>query len=115
MSARTARRRWRAATGAFPDTRYLLYIKIGTGIDCGIVADGRLHRGAQGSAGDIGHIRVGERDDPCRCGNSGCLEAIAGGSALATRLTDLGLDATSGLDMPLGDALRCRTPRAGRS
>lgn len=45
---------------AFPDTRYLLYIKVGTGIGCGIVADGRLHRGAQGSAGDIGHIRVGD-------------------------------------------------------
>ncbi|WP_055550950.1 ROK family transcriptional regulator [Streptomyces kanamyceticus] len=84
---------------AFPDTRYLLYIKVGTGIGCGIVADGRLHRGAQGSAGDIGHIRVGELDDPCRCGNSGCLEAIAGGAALARRLSALGLEATSGSDV----------------
>ncbi|MDG4866248.1 ROK family protein, partial [Streptomyces sp. T-3] len=58
---------------AFPDTRYLLYIKVGTGIGCGIVADGRLHRGAQGSAGDIGHIRVGDEEEPCRCGNTGCL------------------------------------------
>ncbi|MFJ2770699.1 ROK family protein [Streptomyces sp. NPDC087300] len=84
---------------AFPDTRYLLYIKVGTGIGCGIVADGRLHRGAQGSAGDIGHIRVGDLEDPCRCGNSGCLEAIAGGAALARRLAGLGLDATSGSDV----------------
>ncbi|MDQ8702730.1 ROK family transcriptional regulator [Streptomyces sp. LHD-70] len=84
---------------AFPDTRYLLYLKVGTGIGCGIVADGRLHRGAQGSAGDIGHIRVGELDDPCRCGNSGCLEAVAGGAALARRLADLGLDASSGSDV----------------
>ncbi|WP_338118064.1 ROK family transcriptional regulator [Streptomyces coryli] len=84
---------------AFPGTRYLLYLKVGTGIGCGIIADGRLHRGAQGSAGDIGHIRVGEREELCRCGNSGCLEAIAGGAALAERLTELGLEARSGLDV----------------
>ena len=48
-----------------------------------IIADGRLHRGAQGSAGDVGHIQVS--DDPsviCRCGNVGCLEALAGGEAI---------------------------------
>ncbi|MEV6105193.1 ROK family transcriptional regulator [Streptomyces sp. NPDC051940] len=84
---------------AFPGTRYLLCIKIGTGIGCGIIADGRLHRGAQGSAGDIGHIRVGEREELCRCGNSGCLEAIAGGASLAERLTEAGLPAASGLDV----------------
>ncbi|MEV0522714.1 ROK family transcriptional regulator [Streptomyces sp. NPDC050439] len=84
---------------AFPDTRYLLYIKVGTGIGCGIVADGRLHRGAQGSAGDIGHIRVGDIEDPCRCGNSGCLEAVAGGAAIARKLSELGLRATSGSDV----------------
>ncbi|MGW6057748.1 ROK family protein [Streptomyces sp. NPDC055189] len=84
---------------AFPDTRYLLYIKVGTGIGCGIVADGRLHRGAQGSAGDIGHIRVGDIEDPCRCGNSGCLEAVAGGAAIARKLSGLGLQATSGSDV----------------
>ncbi|MEV6752448.1 ROK family transcriptional regulator [Streptomyces sp. NPDC051214] len=84
---------------AFPDTRYLLYIKVGTGIGCGIVADGRLHRGAQGSAGDIGHIRVGDIEDPCRCGNSGCLEAVAGGAAIARKLSELGLPATSGSDV----------------
>ncbi|MFH8487047.1 ROK family transcriptional regulator [Streptomyces longisporoflavus] len=84
---------------AFPDTRYLLYIKVGTGIGCGIVADGRLHRGAQGSAGDIGHIRVGDIEDPCRCGNTGCLEAVAGGAAIARKLSGLGLEATSGSDV----------------
>ncbi|MEU6440850.1 ROK family protein [Streptomyces sp. NPDC047046] len=78
---------------------HLLYLKIGTGIGCGIVADGRIYRGAQGSAGDIGHIRVGEREDPCRCGNSGCLEAIAGGAALADRLGELGLEAAGSLDI----------------
>ncbi|MFJ9681743.1 ROK family protein [Streptomyces sp. NPDC101194] len=84
---------------AFPDCRYLLYIKVGTGIGCGIVAEGELHRGAQGCAGDIGHIRVADLDDPCRCGNSGCLEAVAGGASLAAKLVGLGHDATSGSDV----------------
>ena len=61
----------------------VVVIKIGTGIGAGIISNGRLHRGAQGSAGDVGHIQV--VDDPsvvCRCGNVGCLEALAGGAAL---------------------------------
>ena len=62
-----------------------VFVKIGTGIGAGIVVDGRIHRGAQGSAGDVGHIHVqaGEREVTCRCGMSGCLEAFAGGAALA--------------------------------
>ena len=55
----------------------------GTGVGAGIISDGHLHRGAQGSAGDVGHIQV--TDDPavvCRCGNIGCLEALAGGAAI---------------------------------
>ena len=68
----------------WPDTEHLLLIKVGTGIGCGIVADGHIHRGARGAAGDIGHIRATSREDViCRCGNIGCLEAIAGGQALA--------------------------------
>lgn len=72
---------WRAGIAIGHDN--VIVVKIGTGIGAGIVSDGRLHRGAQGSAGDIGHIQV--VDDPavvCRCGNLGCLEALAGGRAL---------------------------------
>ena len=61
----------------------MIFIKIGTGIGAGILIDGKLHRGAHGSAGDVGHMQV--TDDPailCRCGNIGCLEALAGGAAL---------------------------------
>lgn len=82
--------------GGYPGHRYLLFVKIGTGIGCGIIADRFLHRGAQGCAGDIGHIRVSGHDDAgCRCGNSACLEAVAGGAALARRLSALDLPATS--------------------
>jgi glucokinase-like ROK family protein len=62
----------------------VIYVKIGTGIGAGLVSGSRLHRGSQGCAGDIGHIAV--VDDPavvCRCGNIGCLEAVAGGGALS--------------------------------
>lgn len=62
----------------------LIYIKIGSGIGAGILTHGRLHRGAQGCAGDIGHIAVASATDViCRCGNVGCLEALAGGIAIA--------------------------------
>src|SRR6185437_2375339 len=64
--------------------RHALYVKIGTGIGAGLISNGRLHRGAQGCAGDLGHISaVDDQDVLCRCGNYGCLEALAGGAALA--------------------------------
>ena len=66
------------------DADDLLYIKIGSGIGSGIIASGRVHRGAKGSAGDIGHIAVADDSKiVCRCGQNGCLEAVAGGWALA--------------------------------
>jgi glucokinase-like ROK family protein len=61
----------------------VVFIKIGTGIGAGIIVKGELHRGAQGCAGDVGHMQV--TADPgivCRCGKVGCLEALAGGGAL---------------------------------
>jgi glucokinase-like ROK family protein len=73
---------WRAGIAQGHDN--VIVVKIGTGIGAGIISDGRLHRGAQGSAGDIGHIGVvNDRAIVCRCGNTGCLEALAGGYALA--------------------------------
>ena len=58
------------------------FVKIGTGIGCGIICRGQIYRGADGCAGDIGHIAVVNSDVVCRCGNAGCLEAVAGGAAL---------------------------------
>jgi predicted NBD/HSP70 family sugar kinase len=69
----------------------LIYVKVATGIGAGIIAGGRLQRGAQGAAGDIGHIRSSEHTDAiCACGTAGCIEAVASGSALARRLRALG-------------------------
>lgn len=64
-----------------------LFVKIGTGIGCGIVVDGKIYRGVSGSAGDIGHIRVDDTGPICACGNAGCLEAYFGGAALAREAT----------------------------
>jgi len=61
----------------------VVFAKVGTWIGGGLISGGRLHRGVQGSAGEIGHLKV--TDDPsviCRCGRVGCLAALAGGSAL---------------------------------
>jgi len=78
----------------------LLFIKVGTGIGCGVIASGRVHRGAQGAAGDLGHVRVpGAEDALCRCGNTGCVEAVAGGRAIAERLRTLGLAAHDSRDV----------------
>ncbi len=64
--------------------RDVIYVKIGSGIGAGLISQGSLHRGAQGGAGDIGHTAVSEDSSViCRCGNIGCLEALAGGAALA--------------------------------
>ncbi len=78
-------------TRAFADIRDLLYVKVATGIGAGIISGGVLQRGAQGSAGDIGHVRI-ERGDgvACHCGNFGCLEALASGPAVARLLRESG-------------------------
>jgi glucokinase-like ROK family protein len=61
----------------------LLFVKIGTGIGCGIYLGGEVYRGTDGCAGDIGHIKVEDAGPLCTCGNVGCLEALFGGAALA--------------------------------
>ena len=59
-----------------------LVIKVGTGIGCGIVCHGEVYRGANGSAGDVGHICVDTAGPRCHCGNLGCVEAMAAGPAI---------------------------------
>ncbi|MCW2531063.1 MAG: sugar kinase [Blastococcus sp.] len=70
--------------GAARNQQDVIYVKVGTGIGAGLISSGRLHRGTQGAAGDIGHARVDAASGiVCRCGNVGCLEALAGGAALS--------------------------------
>jgi predicted NBD/HSP70 family sugar kinase len=76
-----------------------VFIKVGTGIGSGLILGGRLQRGADGAAGDIGHVQTSSDDVVCRCGNRGCLEASAGGAALAARLRAQGHDTSRSSDV----------------
>ena len=78
----------------WPDEPNMMFVKVATGIGSGLISDGRLHRGSRGSAGDMGHVQLPHGADvPCSCGNLGCLEAVASGSAIAARLTAAGIPA----------------------
>ena len=85
---------------AWPSTEHLMFVKVATGIGAGVISGGQLLRGAQGVAGDIGHVRVARGSDvQCACGNRGCLEALASGPAIARALRAQGVDAADGNDV----------------
>jgi predicted NBD/HSP70 family sugar kinase len=93
--------------------RSLILVKVSTGIGTGIVIDGRLYTGADGGAGDIGHVRVsGQSGAVCQCGMHGCLAAVASGRAIAAELTVLGEPVASGHEV--GELLRAGHADAGR-
>ncbi|HEY2508542.1 MAG TPA: ROK family glucokinase [Streptosporangiaceae bacterium] len=122
---------WAETTlGAARGQEHVLLITVGTGIGAGLVLDGRLYRGRWGAAGEPGHYRVVPDGRLCGCGNRGCWEQYASGSALvaeardfarrspasAVRLIQLGGGTAEGIDGPAvttaardGDAaaLRC--------
>ncbi|MEU9167368.1 ROK family transcriptional regulator [Streptomyces sp. NPDC048420] len=80
--------------------RQSIMVKVGSGIGAGVIADGRLYRGATGGAGEITHVRVeAAQDTPCSCGNTGCLETVASGAALVRILRERGLRVTTTEDV----------------
>lgn len=84
-----------AKYGAGVGVENQLFVKIGSGIGCGVILGGRLYRGTHGCAGDIGHISLRGNEELCSCGNRGCLEAIASGRALGRLGTRLAMDGES--------------------
>ncbi len=64
----------------------VVYVKVASGLGAGLVVGGRLHRGATGIAGEIGHVQVGEHGQVCRCGNRGCLETLVSAPRLLEQL-----------------------------
>lgn len=70
----------------------LCYLNVGTGLSAGVVSGGQIVRGLHNGAGELGHLSVDSRGEPCVCGQRGCLEAVAGGAGVARRLAAIGAD-----------------------
>ncbi|OVE76914.1 hypothetical protein BVX98_04410 [bacterium F11] len=66
-------------TQAPPKTKHVIVVTLGTGVGGGIILDGKLYRGATGTAGEIGHLIMKEDGRKCNCGDAGCLETYSGG------------------------------------
>jgi glucokinase len=69
--------------GAGRGARNLVYVTLSTGIGGGIIIDGKLYTGKSGAAGEVGHMTIDVNGLRCRCGNIGCWETLASGTALA--------------------------------
>ncbi len=78
--------------GAGSGAEHFVYVGLGTGIGGGIVVYGELLRGAQGSAGELGHVTIHPTGPRCACGNRGCLEAYSSGSAIQRRAREVAAD-----------------------
>ena len=83
----------------FPDEAELLFVKVGSGIGAAAISRGVLLRGADGAAGDIGHVRMYGSTAACICGAVGCLAASASGTAMARELRDQGFAAFTSRDV----------------
>lgn len=93
----------RVLGGAVTD---LCYLNAGTGISAAFIADGTIVRGARNGAGELGHFSIEPDGEPCVCGQLGCLEAIAGGGRVASRLAGIGADLAT---LPANPDPRART------
>ncbi|MCR4425330.1 MAG: ROK family protein [Firmicutes bacterium] len=71
--------------GAGRGTSHMIYITVSTGIGSGLILGGQLYRGFSGSAGELGHVTMVKDGPLCGCGNRGCLEAVASGTAIGRR------------------------------
>jgi glucokinase len=72
--------------GAGRGSRDMVYLTMSTGVGAGVIAEGKLLRGAFGAAGEVGHLPIEFPGEICRCGLSGCLEVYVGGHAWRSRL-----------------------------
>jgi len=97
--------RWGAAQNA----RTVVFLALGTGVGGALILDGRLHHGARGAGGELGHLILVPDGPPCTCGGRGCLEQYASGPALLARFHTLGGDPGLTDGGPLAD-LAVREP-----
>ena len=78
--------------GVGSEAEHLVFVTLGTGIGGGIITHGILMRGAQGSGGELGHVTVQATGPRCACGNRGCLEALASGTAIGRRAREVAIE-----------------------
>ena len=106
--------------GAARGAADVVYVKVASGLGAGIVLGGRLHRGATGIAGEVGHVQVGEEGQVCRCGNRGCLETLVAAPRLLAVLQpaydeDLSVERVLELDLAGDAGVRRVLSDAGRA
>src|SRR5918997_531819 len=75
--------------GAGKDVEHQVFITLGTGVGGGVITHGVLLRGAQGAGGELGHVTLDPDGPVCGCGNHGCLEALASGTAIGRRAREV--------------------------
>ena len=78
--------------GVGSEADHLVFVALGTGIGGGVITQGILMRGAQGSGGELGHVTIHATGPRCACGNHGCLEALASGTAIGRRARELAVE-----------------------
>jgi len=78
--------------GVGSEADHLVFVTLGTGIGGGVITHGVLMRGAQGSGGELGHVTVQATGPRCACGNRGCLEALASGTAIGRRAREAAVE-----------------------
>jgi glucokinase len=78
--------------GAGKDVEHQVFITLGTGVGGGVITHGVLLRGAQGAGGELGHVTLDPEGPLCGCGNRGCLEAVASGTAIQRRAREFAND-----------------------
>jgi glucokinase len=78
--------------GAGKDVEHQVFITLGTGVGGGVITHGVLLRGAQGAGGELGHVTLDPEGPVCGCGNHGCLEAVASGTAIQRRAREFAND-----------------------
>jgi glucokinase len=78
--------------GAGSEVDHLVFLTLGTGVGGGIITEGVLLRGAQGAGGELGHVTIQATGPRCSCGNHGCIEALASGTAIRRRAMEVAVE-----------------------
>src|SRR6266568_4237500 len=76
--------------GAGRGSKHMVYLTVSTGIGGGVIINGKILEGANGTAGELGHMTIDWKGERCNCGNIGCLEYLASGTAIARYANEAG-------------------------